>query len=906
MSAKDKLDEFIEGQILSQPLSEIVGERFGRYSKYIIQDRAIPDVRDGLKPVQRRILYAMYLLKMFSNSPFKKSARICGEVMGKFHPHGDSSIYEALVRMSQSWKMGVPLIEMHGNNGSIDGDSPAAMRYTETRLSKNSEYMLQDIEKKTVNFAPNFDDEELEPTVLPSKFPNILVNGATGISAGYATNIPPHNLCEVIDASIYLIDHPDMTLDELLSIMHGPDFPTGGIVQGLKGIRDAFQTGRGKVVVRSKTTFEDIGKDNGKRIVVTEIPYEVNKALLVKRIDQMRIDHTIEDILEVRDESDREGLRIAIDLKKGANHEAILTYLFKNTDLQITYSYNMVAICNRRPMTLGVIDILRAYIEHQKEIITNRSNFELEKAKKRIHILEGLIHMVDVLEEVIAEIRASSGKADAKKRIMERFGFTELQAEAIVTLQLYRLSNTDINALIAENNELSKYVKELEIILSNEKELLKVIKNELKEIKENIGSARKSVIEEEVSELKFDETHLISKEDVMTCVTKDGYIKRSSLKSYQSSTKNGLKEGDAVLYQNEANTLDTLLVFTSRGNYFYIPVYKINDVKWKDLGDHLSSICQLQKNERIINVIKVNNFKETKQLLFTTALGLIKQVVLSDLEVSRYSKSIRCMKVSDDDELVSVDITDNPLEILVVTKNAEALRFRASEVSLYGTNASGIKSVLVKPKDMVVDAFYTNQTEDILLFTARNTIKRMKVSELPLSRRARAGVTIIKYVKANPYYVVAAKRLTPTMYHDNVKANLIYTNGNQYEEVYQFKYNVSDSGKALNKNDGLLLPYGMFIEESKNKEPFIAGDYLIEVKTKQTSIFDSELDEAVSSEEVSTESILSDLDAILANENKETPKTIIVSKKPNVIKKEEQELPKTIIYKKVNLFGEEE
>ena len=461
MATKDKLDEFITHQILNESLEDIIGERFGRYSKYIIQDRAIPDVRDGLKPVQRRILYAMYLLRMFSNSPFKKSARICGEVMGKFHPHGDSSIYDALVRMSQTWKMGVTLIEMHGNNGSIDGDSPAAMRYTETRLSKNSEYLLADIDKKTVNFAPNFDDEELEPTVLPAKFPNILVNGATGISAGYATNIPPHNLCEVIDATIHMIDHPNMNIDDLLEIMHGPDFPTGGIVQGLKGIKEAFETGKGKVIVRSKTSFEDITKDGQKRIVVTEIPYEVNKGNLVKKIDQMRLDKVVEDIVEVRDESDREGLRIAIDLRKGANHDAILTYLFKNTDLQISYSYNMVAICNRRPMTLGVLDILKAYVEHQKEIVTNRSNFELEKAKRRIHILEGLIHMVDVLEDVIQEIRSSKGKADAKLRIMNRFGFTELQAEAIVTLQLYRLSSTDVNALINEKSELDERVKYL-------------------------------------------------------------------------------------------------------------------------------------------------------------------------------------------------------------------------------------------------------------------------------------------------------------------------------------------------------------------------------------------------------------------------------------------------------------
>jgi len=914
MAAKDKIDEFITGTILDQPLEDIVGERFGRYSKYIIQDRAIPDVRDGLKPVQRRILYAMYLLKTFSNTPFKKCARICGEVMGKFHPHGDSSIYEALIRMSQWWKMGVPLIEVHGNNGSIDGDSAAAYRYTETRLSKNAEYMLADIEKKTVNFTPNFDDEELEPTVLPSKFPNILVNGSTGISSGYATNIPPHNLSEIIDATIYLINHPNMTIDDLLDIVKGPDFPTGGIVQGLSGIRDAFLTGRGKVFVRSKTHFEEL-KDGSTQIVVTEIPYEVNKAMLVKRIDQMRIDHVLDDIVEVRDESDREGLRIAIDLKKNANRDAILTYLFKNTDLQISYNYNMVAICNRRPMTLGMIDILKAYVMHQKEIITNRSNFELEKAKKRIHILEGLIKMVDVLEEVIAEIRSSNGKADSKMRIMNRFGFTEFQAEAIVTLQLYRLSNTDVNALLQENDELHKTVAYLEKVLSSEKELLKIIVNELTDIKNTIGAERKTAIEHEVSDLKIDETNLISKEDVMICVTKDGYLKRSSLKSYQQSTQCGLKEGDAVLYERIASTLDTLVVFTSRGNYFYIPVYKMSEVKWKDLGDHLSAICQMdkQKNERVIEAILVNDFKESVDtILLTTKSGLIKQVALKDLEVSRYSKSVRCMKITDDDEVVSVSRTDHTMEVVVVTHNAEVLRFRASELGVYGTNASGVKAILLKPKDYVVSAFYTNQTEDILFFTSRNYVKRMKVSEFSLYKRARSGAIAIKFIKANPHYVVSAKAMSPLQYKESVKVNLVYTNGSMYQEVYDFKYNVSDAGKAIEINmDNVKLeePYQLIMPERTDKEPFVDDSYLIVVKEVQTSIFDISDDTTSATEEVSTTSILDDLDSILAQEAKTQAeeKPQIKSSRHSVIIDDEGDDEEGVpVFKKVNLFGEEQ
>ena len=896
MPKNDKIDEFITGQILEEPLEEIVGERFGRYSKYIIQDRAIPDVRDGLKPVQRRILYAMGEMKLTSTSPYKKSARVCGDVMGKYHPHGDSSIYEALVRMSQNWKMGVPLIEMHGNNGSIDGDSAAAMRYTETRLSKNADYMLKDIDKNTVNFAPNYDDEEEEPTVLPSKFPNILVNGSTGISAGYATNIPPHNLTEIIEATVSLIDNPNMSLDELLEIVHGPDFPTGGIVQGKLGIKEAFQTGRGRIIVRSKTAFEDILKDGSqKRIVVTEIPYEVNKANLVKKIDQMRIDKTREDILEVRDESDRTGLRIAIDLKKGANHNAILTYLFKNTELQISYNYNMVVIASRKPVTLGVIDILKAYIEHQKEVITNRSNFELEKAKRRIHIVEGLIKMVDVLDGVIKEIRQSNGKANAKERIMAAFGFTDRQATAIVELQLYRLSNTDINALILENKELHEDVLRLEHILSNEKALLKVIKGELNEIKVALGTERKTIIEDEIADLKINETHLITKEDVILLVTKDGYIKRSSLKSYQQALKIGIKDGDAILYQNTVSTLDTMLIFTSLGNYIFLPVYKIPDIKWKDLGDHISNLCLLQNGEKVVDVLRIQEFSSLYSVLLTTKLGMIKQVKLEDFLVTRYSKSIRAIKLQNGDELVSVSITNNPLEVMVVTKEAYALRYRANEISIVGTVASGVKAIFLHDKDEVVDAFYTNQTEDLLLFTSRSTLKRMKVSEIQLSKRNKSGQIAIKKLKSNPYLVVGAKAMSQTQYKDDIEINLIYTSGNSFVHAKDLKYNIADSGKLIEVDKSIGAPDKIVMPERKKTEPVINGSYLVIKEDYQTSIFDQQDLEGTEFEAISTTSITSQLDAILKQEEE---------KKNNVEENKKEKDNKKIIFKKVTLFDD--
>ncbi|MGI6782305.1 MAG: DNA topoisomerase IV subunit A, partial [Acholeplasmataceae bacterium] len=607
MSVVKKVNEFVNKNIIKSSFNEIVGERFGRYSKYIIQDRALPDVRDGLKPVQRRILYAMYEMGMFQNKPYKKSARIAGEVMGKYHPHGDSSIYEAMVRMSQDFKMLVPLIDMHGNNGSIDGDSPAAMRYTEARLSKASEYLLEDLDKRTVLFVPNFDDEETEPVVLPAKFPNLLVNGAMGIAAGYATRIPPHNLSEVISATIAYLKNPNLTPKEVLKYIKGPDFPTGGIVQGLDGIKDAINTGAGRIIVRSKVIKEEISRTQD-RLVVTEIPYEVNKADLVRQIDMLRVDKVLEDIIEVRDESDQEGLRIAIDLKKGADYNVVLAYLLKNTNLQVSYNYNMVAIVNNRPEQIGVIPILKAYIEHQKEVVTNRSNYLLERAKKREHVVLGLIKMVSILDQVIKTIRNSNNKANAKDNIMNNFFFSEIQAEAIVTLQLYRLSNTDVYELEKESESLKNQISELEKILTNEKVLNEVIESELKATEKALGQSRKTEIEAEIETIKIDERELISDENVQVGITKEGYVLRSNLRSYSSTKTPGLKQGDQFIFEEEVSTLDTLLIFTNLGNYIFLPVFKLEEQRWGDLGVYINNIVPIQRDETLIKVIKISDF----------------------------------------------------------------------------------------------------------------------------------------------------------------------------------------------------------------------------------------------------------------------------------------------------------
>jgi len=895
---KKKLDVFLAEKFEELKLEEALGDRFGRYSKYIIQERAIPDIRDGLKPVQRRILYGMNALKVTANAPYKKSARIVGEVMGKYHPHGDSSIYEALVRMSQTWKMGVPLIDMHGNNGSIDGDGPAAMRYTEIRLSKNSEYLLEDIEKQTVPFVPNFDDEEIEPTVLPARFPNLLVNGSMGISSGYATYIPTHNINEVINATIARINNPNMTVDDLLEIMPGPDFPTGGIVMGKEAIREAFLTGAGSVCVRSKYEIEDMNKDGQKRIVITEIPFDIFKSQTVKKMEQLRMDGKVPDVIEIRDESGRDGLRIAIDLKKGANVDAIVNFFFKNTDLQTNCNYNMVAICNKRPMRLGVLPILDAYIEHQKDVVTNRTNFDLKKAKKRLHIVEGLIKMLDVTDEVIAIIRHSKNKQDSIENLVKEFGFSPEQAEAIVMMRLYSLSHQDIELLQQENVTLNNNIAEYNKILSSEKELLKVIKRELADINKTIICERRTQILDEVQSIKIDETDLISKEQTMVSISKQGYLKRANLKAYNAAKTNGLKENDSILFLKEVSTLDTLLIFTNLGNFIYLPVFKIPEVKFKEVGTFISSLVSTSAKERFVAAFQITDFNLPYSLLLATKKGMMKQTLLSGFQLQRYIKPVKAMKCNDD-ELVSVDMIKDPLEVMVVTKNAEALRFRASDISLYGTNAGGVKSINLKNGDEVVSAFYTNKNDDFLLLTNRLTIKRMKVSEVLLTKRSRSGNPVIKKLKSNPYLIVDSKKMTPNQYKENVKISLMFKNGNDEIDAFSLKYNVSDAGKIITPADPNLVDIeNMFLPDPKKPDDAVSPDYLVEVKSDLFSE-DFGIEEEtpmVTSKKASNQGIFDELDAILAKETKSLDDSIDTST---------DDEKKEVKYKKISLFDDD-
>lgn len=728
-------------------LEEIMSLRFAAYAKEIIQDRAIPDVRDGLKPVQRRILYAMYKAGNTSEKGYIKCAATVGDVLGKFHPHGDSSVYDAMVRMSQWWKQSHILVDIHGNNGSMDGDPPAAYRYTEARLAKISNELLKDLDKNTVAWAPNFDDRFLEPTVLPAKFPNLLVNGTNGISAGYATNIPPHNLGEIIDATIKRIDSPNCYLDTILEIVKGPDFPTGGIAFGKQGIIDAFKTGRGKVIVQAKYEFV---KEKGKeQIIITEIPFEVNKQACVAKIEGLRIDKKVEGISEVRDETDRTGIRIAIDLKANANKDVIMRYLLKNTDLQISYNYNSVAIVNRTPKTLGILEILDAYIAHQKEVITKRTEFDLAYYTKNYNIATGLIKAISILDEVIALIRASKNKSDAKVNLVNKYKFTEEQAEAIVTLQLYRLTNTDIVVLEEECEKLKGLIEECNKILESENELKNVMKSELREVKKNYAVPRKTEIRDEIVDIKVDAKEMIPDENVVVVVTNDGYVKRVSTKSFKSSDEETtLKPGDYVTAKYLTSTRSNLLLFTNLGNYLFVPVHILPETKWKDLGKHISNTIIIKENEKKVASLIMKDLD--KNVTLFTKNGLVKQVALKDFEVSRYSKPMVAIKLKDNDELINADISKD--EVLFVTNNGLSLRFNTNEIPVVGTKASGVKGINLKD-DYCVYACPIKKEEYLNIYTNFKTIKRLKLSDISSFSRAKKGNMLFKKAKTKDYKI---------------------------------------------------------------------------------------------------------------------------------------------------------
>ena len=793
-------------KIITQSLDDIMGDRFGKYSKYIIQDRALPDVRDGLKPVQRRILYAMYKDGNTHLKPYRKSAKTVGNVIGNYHPHGDTSVYEAMVRLSQEWKMRMPLIDMQGNNGSIDNDPAAAMRYTEARLSPIASELLKDIDKETVQMALNFDDTEYEPTVLPAKYPNLLVNGATGISSGYATDIPPHNLEEVIDATIYRILHPHCSLDDLMKFIKGPDFPTGAIVEGINGIRKAFETGKGKVVVRSQTKI--VEEKNMNKIVVTEIPYEVNKAELVRKLDEIRFQKNIDGIIEVRDESDRNGLSIVIDLKKDVDVQNTLNYFYKNTDLQKNYNYNMVAIKNKRPVCMGIVEILDGYIDHQIDVVTKRSLFDLKKAQERKHIVDGLIKAISILDDVVHTIRHSHDKQDAKKNLQLQYHFTEKQAEAIVMLQLYRLTNTDIVSLEKEKKELETLIQTLNDILNSDQVLRKVIVDELKQIKKQYPSPRLTQIKHEVQEIVIDEEAMILPEDIYVSITRDGYVKRISQRSYKASENIafGKKDDDVLLDLHFASTLDKLLIFTDKGNYLFIPIHKLEEFKWKELGKHISYFIKVSPEEKMIGSILVKSFVLPLYVLLTTRLGQIKRVPLKEFEVARYTKPLKCMNLKKDDQLLQVALTDTNQAIVLTSSLGYVSLYSEDEISILGLKAAGIKAMNLKDDYLVaMNTFDPLHSYSYVLISDQPGIKRMRISDIPSCNRATKGTSIFKSPKTNPIHALDAFVL-------DTQDQLIIESEQKKENLYIKDYSLSQIGQKPSviqsmKNETIMHVY---------------------------------------------------------------------------------------------------
>ncbi len=745
-------------------LEEVVGDRFGRYSKYIIQDRAIPDVRDGLKPVQRRILYAMHEAGNTSDKPYRKSAKTVGDVMGNYHPHGDSSIYEGMVRMAQPWKMGQTLIDGHGNWGSLDDDPPAAMRYTEARLSNIASELLKDIEKKTVAFRDNFDNTLQEPIVLPSRFPNLLVNGVSGISSGFATEIPTHNLREVIEACIAMIDRPEIGLEELMGLIKGPDFPTGGIIMGADGIREAYEKGKGRIYIRAKTDIEEM-RGGKRQIVITEIPFQVVKSRLVTAIEMIRLEKKVEGIAEVRDESGRQGLRIVIELKKDADAQSILNFLFKKTDLQVTYNFNMVAIVNKAPKQMGIIEIISAYIAHRREVVTNRSRYELEKAEDRSHVLEGLVKALNILDEVIAAIKASKNRQDAQKNLVEQFGFTERQAETILVLQLYRLTNLEITTLTKELEEVRKQVAYFQSILASHSKLMGVIKSELTEIKTKYGIDRRSQIQGEVEELKVNLEVMVAAEDVLVTLSNEGYIKRTSKLSFTRSggevDNTGLKEGDYVRYLLEVNTIENLLIFTQKGQYYLLPVHQIAEYKWKDTGTALVNLIPVTKDDKIVGVIPVKDFNAELSLVFVTQKGQVKRTELKDYMTNR-SNAIAAIKLGDGDAVVDVHLSDQSKELLLVTASGMSIRFPEADVNPMGRVAGGVRGIQLKNDDKIVRALWMEGDEgEVLVISDKGYAKRSLAVDYTQQGRGGKGLQTFEFkegkrVRSNGERLIAA------------------------------------------------------------------------------------------------------------------------------------------------------
>ena len=796
----DLVEENYVENISIQPMEDVMGDRYATYAKYVIQDRAIPDVRDGLKPVQRRIIFTMFKNNNVFNKPTRKCAHTVGAVMGTFHPHGDTSIYEALARMSQDWKIRYPLIDFQGNNGSIDGDSPAAYRYTESRLAEISNELVREIDKKTVDMQLNFDDTEFEPTILPARFPNLFANGTEGIAVGMATEIPPHNLREIIDAVIYRIGHKTATIEDLMQFVLGPDFPGGGIIYESEGLKSIYLTGRGRIEIASKEEIVQ-NKDN-QQIVITEIPYKTQKNQLVFEIDKIIHSKAVDGLLEVRDESDWKGIRIVIDCKKDAKVELLLQYLNNKTGLVSSYSTNMVAIVDGRPRTLNLLTYVDAYIAHQVDVITRRSKFDLDRFQARLHIVEGLIQASLNINEVVEIIRHSKDKADSKVNLMNRYGFSNEQAEAIVTMPLYKLSHTDEVILENEKAQLLKDIETLKGILEDESKLNRVLVRELKAIADKYGDDRRTVIQEKEEIAPIDKRELIAKDDVMIALTRDGYLKRSTLKSYRSSGDNplpGLKDGDELIASGMVNTTDYLICFTNQGNYICVPVHKMTENRWKDEGDHLNAFSTLAAGEKIIKGLAVTDFRDDIYLGILTKYGQIKRMPLSMIEKGKRSRPIRNMRLLNGDEVADIQVLSGNSNLLVLTSNGNATYFNENELSVLSSKAGGVKSVagLGKNNAVALIAFDEEEKNKVILFTDKGHYRIFDNAHVNLTARLGKVQNIMPCFKSDIHHVVSAFKLNTKA--DLLKINL-FLSTNEYFAFDLTEFYLSDLAKYAKKN----------------------------------------------------------------------------------------------------------
>jgi topoisomerase-4 subunit A len=758
------------GKQRPKALDEELAESYGRYAQAIILDRAIPDARDGLKPVQRRILYAMNEAGNTFDKPYRKSAKTVGDVMGNYHPHGDQSIYDALVRLAQPWKMRYPLIDGQGNFGSVDDDPPAAMRYTEARTSDVASELVRDIEKETVDWRPNFDDKSLEPVVLPGRFPSLLCNGTSGVSTGFATEIPPHNLTEVIEAAALVLHSADTTLEQVMAHIKGPDFPTGGIVTELDGLLDAYTHGRGRVLVQSRWTVETL-KDGKSLVVVTELPFGVIKGKLVSDLEDLRVDKAVQGLLDVRDESDREGQRIVLELAKSANVEGILAVLLKKTDLQVYYHFNMVAIHRGRPMEMGLLDLLRAWVDHQCQVVRRRSEFDLRKSQERLHIVDGLVRAVDILDEIIATIRKSSDRADACANLIAQFSFSEAQANAILDLRLHRLTNLQILELQTERDELRALIAKLTLILSDDKELRRAVESEMRAMARKFGDARRTEIRAEVERYTATVEVTVKSQDVVVTVSREGYVRRSSVLSLRATGESllvaGARDGDAPIWVARTNTTHKVLLFSRSGTCFALPVHQVPEDKWAGVGTALVNVVPIDKADRIVGLVSAdaNDFRASEScILFVTEQGMVKRTELGEFDASR-STGIVAIGLQARDAVVAALRVQGDAELVLVTANGSAIRFRQADVSVQGRSAKGVRGIGLEDGDRVVAAFevgafeHTDDASSIAIFTEQGRSKRSKTRDLPRQLRAGKGMRIAKVAKKGTLGICAALRI---------------------------------------------------------------------------------------------------------------------------------------------------